>query len=369
LAARRFLWIIAILILLVVAAALAYRLLGDRLIRMAMVPSAEFKPAPPAPVGIYARPDMWLARPGIARDPSRWTPPGVTRGDAQSASVFFIHPTSYLERDRWNAPIDDAESQRRARLFVRSQASVFNDVGEVWAPRYRQAAFGAFLTTRRDAQMALDLAYRDVAAAFDAFLAQAPGDRPIILAGHSQGAFHLIRLLAERVAGRPAAQRIAAAYAVGWPISVTVDLPGLGLPACGSAGQPACILAWQSFGEPADTDLITEVFDASVGPEGRRRAGSDMLCVNPVSGTRDGTADAAANLGALIPNAELTQGRLVAPGVAARCGPRGFLLIGEDAPNLGPYVLPGNNYHVYDFALFWASIRADAAARLAAFEG
>ena len=46
---------------------------------------------------------------------------------------------------------------------------------------------------------------------------------------------------------------------------------------------------------------------------------------------------------------------------------RGFLLIGEDAPDLGPYVLPGNNYHVYDYALFWSNLRADAAARVAAF--
>jgi hypothetical protein len=40
--------------------------------------------------------------------------------------------------------------------------------------------------------------------------------------------------------------------------------------------------------------------------------------------------------------------------------------IGE-GPDLGPLVLPGNNYHVYDYSLFWANIRADAARRTAAF--
>ena len=40
--------------------------------------------------------------------------------------------------------------------------------------------------------------------------------------------------------------------------------------------------------------------------------------------------------------------------------------IGE-IPPLGPYVLPGNNYHVYDYALFWAAIRRDAERRLAAW--
>ncbi|MEA3057316.1 MAG: hypothetical protein QOF34_131, partial [Sphingomonadales bacterium] len=34
---------------------------------------------------------------------------------------------------------------------------------------------------------------------------------------------------------------------------------------------------------------------------------------------------------------------------------------------LGPYVLPGNNYHVYDYALFWGAIRRDAERRLAAW--
>jgi hypothetical protein len=27
--------------------------------------------------------------------------------------------------------------------------------------------------------------------------------------------------------------------------------------------------------------------------------------------------------------------------------------------DMGPYVLPGNNYHVYDYPLFWANVRAD----------
>jgi len=31
-------------------------------------------------------------------------------------------------------------------------------------------------------------------------------------------------------------------------------------------------------------------------------------------------------------------------------------------------VLPGNNYHVYDYALFWAAIRTDAERRLKAWQ-
>jgi hypothetical protein len=325
------------------------------------VPTERFRSAPGGALP-YAGAENWIARPDIHNNPSLWTPPGVARSGAVRAEVFFIHPTSYLEKAHWNAPVNDAESQWRARLFVRSQASVFNDVGEVWAPRYRQATFGAFLTTAADAAPALDYAYRDVAAAFDWFVAHAPRDRPIILAGHSQGSLHLTRLLAEKVAGTPLAKRVAAVYVAGWPVSVSADLPRLGLPACVRADQGGCILSWQSFAEPADPKTITEVYDASTGFTGGPRRGTAMLCVNPLTGT------AGANRGTLVPNKELTEGRLVSPGVPSRCDPRGFLLIGDKAPELGPYVLPGNNSHVYDYALFWANLRADAAARLGAWE-
>src|SRR3546814_18072276 len=33
------------------------------------------------------------------------------------------------------------------------------------------------------------------------------------------------------------------------------------------------------------------------------------------------------------------------------------------------YVLPCNNYHVFDITLFWANVRADVLRRLATFEG
>lgn len=368
--ARRFLWIIAGLILLVLAGALAYRIFERDLMEAALVPSVAFDESPPPPAGpSYADAAMWIARPDIAGNPSLWVPTGTEAATpASQVSVFFIHPTSYLERAQWNAPVDDAESQQRASLFVRSQASAFNGVGAIWAPKYRQATFGAFLTSEADAQKALDFAYKDVLAAFDAFVAEAPKDRPIILAAHSQGSLHLIRLLRERVANKPIAARIVAVYAAGWPISVTGDLAALGLPGCETRDQAGCILSWQSFAEPADPKMVTDVYDASTGFDGSPRAGSPMLCVNPLTGaTGNEAAPATANLGTLVPNADLTDGTLTVGAVPARCDIRGFLLIG-DGPDLGAYVLPGNNYHVYDYALFWANIRADAAARVAAYK-
>jgi hypothetical protein len=368
--AVRFLWVVAGLTVLVLVLAGLYRFFERDLMRWAFVPSVEFRDVPMPDGATYSQARLWIARPDIAPNPALWAPEGFRPAQAPRASVFFVHPTSFLESTAWNAPVDDRESQDRAALFVRSQASAFNSVGAIWAPRYRQATFGAFLTTRDNARRALDLAYRDVLAAYEAFLRQAPADRPIILAAHSQGSLHLLRLLQERVRGAPEARRVAAAYVIGWPISVTADLPALPFPACARPEQAACIISWQSFSEPADPSQVTDVFDASAGPGGIVRSGTAMLCTNPLTGARGGAAGAERNLGTLIPNEEFSGAEFRRGAVPARCGPRGFLLIGDNEalPDMGPYALPGNNYHVYDYALFWANIRADAERRLATFE-
>ncbi len=367
-----FLWIVAALIVLTFLGALGYRLFEKELMRWALVPSIAFQDVPMPEGSSYAQADLWIARPDIANNPALWVPAGTDATTAApQASVFFIHPTSFLESSAWNAPLDDADSQDRARLFVRSQASAFNHVGAIWAPKYRQATFGAFLTTQENATRALDFAYRDVLEAFEEFLRQAPADRPIVLAAHSQGSLHLMRLLQERLRGAPEAERIAVAYVIGWPVSRDADLPELALPECATAEEAGCIVSFQSFAEPADPSQVTEVYDATSGPTGISRAGSPMVCTNPLTGTRGGEASAAANLGTLVPDEEMSTAELRPEAVPARCDVRGFLLIGpvEVLPEMGNYALPGNNYHVYDYALFWANIRADVARRLAAFTG
>jgi hypothetical protein len=225
---------------------------------------------------------MWIARPDKPGNPALWTPAGYQPAAKPAAAVFFVHPTSFLDTKMWNAPLDNQDANNRAALFLRGQASAFNSVGEIWAPRYRQATFGAFLTSKASAGKALDFAYRDVLAAFDQFVIEA-GDRPIVLAGHSQGALHLSRLLVDRVAGKPIAKRIVAAYVVGWPVSVSADLPKMGLPACTRADEAGCILSWQSFSEPADPALIVDTFDATTGFTGQPRGGTPMVCIKPIS--------------------------------------------------------------------------------------
>lgn len=365
--ARRFLMLIFALTLLGVAGAFAIFQFGDRVLIKSAIPKGHFEASAAGGGPDYSQPSNWIARPDLTKDPSRWLPPGMSGSRTGNAAVFYIHPTTYLERDRWNAPLkpgDDTEF--RTRLFAQSQASAFTGAGDVWAPRYRQAAFGAFLLNSTDARKALDLAYADVSAAFDRFLAAA-GDRPIILASHSQGALHLERLLKEKIAGTAIARRIVAAYVVGWPVSATTDLPALGLPACRAPDQSGCILSWLSFGDPANPELVLHSYQDSAGFTGGSRKREDLLCVNPITGTQDGSAPHEANPGTLVPSANLLSAKLVPGAVGAHCE-KGLLILDGNVPPLGAFMLPGNNFHVYDYALFWGAIRGDAERRLASWK-
>jgi hypothetical protein len=121
-----------------------------------------------------------------------------------------------------------------------------------------------------------------------------------------------------------------------------------------------------SFGDPANPNLILDQWEKTRGFTGGERRQADMLCVNPITGTLDGAAAAEQNAGTLVPSADLSSATLQPGLVGARCD-KGLLMLDGAIPPLGPYVLPGNNYHVYDYALFWGAIRQDAMRRVAAW--
>ncbi len=138
-----------------------------------------------------------------------------------TVDVFFIHPTTFTQAPennyQWNADINDTVLNRKTQLStILNQASIFNGSCRVYAPYYRQAHYYAFLTpNRNDANLALDLAYSDVKAAFEYYLTNFNNDRPIVIASHSQGSVHAERLLKEFFDGKPLQKKLIMAYLVG----------------------------------------------------------------------------------------------------------------------------------------------------------
>jgi hypothetical protein len=356
----------------------AYRLFQTPIERWAMLPRGSFAAAPIDPPADYAvvSSAAWVARPGLAANPAAEAPQGFMAAPKPPVDVFVIGPTTYYSNRRWNAPLDDIEANQATDAIARVMGSAFSNVGAVYMPRLRQATFGiAYAEESVDAQSALALAYADVLAAFDAFQKTRGVDsgpqRPFILAAHEQGAAHALRLLKDRLAA-PAQQKLmVVAYIVGKPISVAADLAPLGLKPCETPQAINCVMAWQSFGaQGASTKDVQKRFAASVSFNTVPRKGSAILCTNPITGWING-ADASreSNLGAL---AFPARGKALEPLhpqlTGARCNEDGFLLL---VPNPGaPFEdrkMSGENYGAYDYALFWANIRANAEARVSAF--
>ncbi|MDW8415215.1 MAG: DUF3089 domain-containing protein [Thermaurantiacus sp.] len=358
--ARRFLWAVAILASLVVAGLLVWRLAAPRLLKLALIPSVAFGESPRPVAPEYGGLAAWAAHPALTSDPARRAPPGYRPAPRPPAALFFVHPTTFFARNRWNGPIDDAEARTLLDRWLAVQASPFNGVAEVWAPRYRQATLGALLTPGPDADRALALAEGDVARAFDRFLNAQPPGRPLFLAGHSQGARHLLHLLARR-AGHPTLRtRIVAVYALGWPVVRPQDLELLGLPPCTTREQAGCVLSWQGVAADADPAAVRARRVEPRALDGRPAGGRALLCVNPLTGDA-GAAGPEANPGTW------TEGALQPRLVGARCDGSGLLRVAPRPPGDWPLVLPGGDFHAYDVHLFWAAVRADAEARLSAW--
>ena len=128
------------------AGLIALRYAPQRLSELAFVPAVPFTAPPALAADAYAGPRLWLARPGRAGDPTRWLPPGIAPGAAVPAAVFYVHPTGDYDRTAWNADFGDAATAARSAGLARVQASAFNAAIQLWAPRYRQATYGALLT-------------------------------------------------------------------------------------------------------------------------------------------------------------------------------------------------------------------------------
>lgn len=337
-----------------------------------LAPRVPFKALPALPENAYAAPAMWIARPEMDTDPARYLPPGVGHDRKGGAYVFFLHPTTYIGRTSWNAPLDHANSRMRTDLAVQSMASVFNDEAGIYAPRYRQAALGTFLADRPEQRRALALAQSDAKIALATFLRTVPPNAPIVLAGHDQGALILMRLIRDMVRGTPLSARIIAVYLAGWPISARHDLPQLNMPACTRADQAGCVMAWMTFGKPNDPREVMAMaahYPALDGFVDNGATRDDVpLCTNPLTGGAGPDAPDSANLGSLAIGDEFSHAALVRPSVGAHCDrATGLLTIAGPPPHLGDDVMPGNNYSADDFPLFWRNLRDDVARREAAW--
>lgn len=367
--ATKFLWLVAVLISLAFAGWWLFNAYAPRLMRTAFVPRITFQDSPQAAQPDYTALPGWIAHPRRPQSPALAAPPDFYPAAEPRADVFYLGPDTYLSSRFWNDPLDDAASRTLQVETVRHEASAFNSVGVVWAPLIRQASLGAQYSRTEDARAAIDLAYTDVQAAFDAFLAARDPDRPFFLVGHGQGALLAKRLLAGRIAETTLSQSLVAAYLLGWPVDRNRDLFALNVRACQDPRDSRCIVSWSTFADPTDAEHFLAA--AAWLERAQPAAAPRLLCTNPLSGTaNEKPLSPEAHHGALpftpAPTGALKA--LIAGLVGATCSSEGLLIVSPKPKTpFSEQALPGNDFTRYDITLFWADARLDAEARLKAF--
>ncbi|ABS64681.1 conserved hypothetical protein [Parvibaculum lavamentivorans DS-1] len=333
-------------------------------------PWSDFDAAKSPPSPDYSLEEAWAALP--ERDDKADVVPASSEAVDNQASaevdVFFLHPTTYYGKAGWNARFDEPgfPVDRLENGVLRFQASAFNGCCRVFAPRYRQATVYAFLGKGENEHAALDLAYQDVARAFENFIAERNDDRPFVLAGHSQGALHGSRLLQEKIAGTPLAERMIAAYLIGSALPADLGLSGV-VP-CASPTDTGCTINWNSVNDAAPRAGWTKEGTTWIGGEYRMIQDAPLACINPLNWIAGGVAEAPENLGSL-PFVG-SEDKFPAPRPAltgARCE-EGMLIVSppEDAEGF-TYGVRSGDYHIYDYNLFYMNIRANLEERVAAY--
>ena len=230
----------------------------------------------------YADPTSWLAIPDLTAD--------VFDADAP-ADAFIVVPGVYRGGKHWVLPVDvDRRRQRLQRIVRPNYVAPYGYAGRLFAPYYRHAAMYSYMTNREDAQRARDFAYKDIRRAFEVFLANSPPERPIILAGHGQGADHVTRLLFDYFNG-PLKDRLAAAYIIDHPVPMTLFEGSLShLRPCLSDNDYGCIVAYGAFmpGDKANAKRFAADALYHNGRNFMKTARQPLLCTNPLSWTIDG---------------------------------------------------------------------------------
>jgi hypothetical protein len=327
-----------------------------------------------APSIAKAEDTVWICKPGQADDLCAGTidgttlpPPGETSqplGYARPADApidcFYLYPT---QSDQPGPNADLAKDPPIRRVVVQ-QARMFSSVCDVYAPMYRQVTSNGNQISHNPS---VETAYQSAKAGFEDFLRNHNRDRGFLMIGHSQGATHVARLIAELVDTDPGLRnRFIGAIAPGANVSVPIGQAVGGLldnvPACTEVGQYGCVIAFSTFNDvPGPTAAFSRIdFGYWIYPEPRPSASQyEVMCTNPaLLDGGDGTLEPLVNFDYLI---EPPVSETAAPWAGlpdfykVECKRQDGAhwlnlskvgLPGDTRPDLGAAVASGSNYHV-----------------------
>ncbi len=299
----------------------------------------------------YTKLSNWAAHPH-KKDKADMVPEGLTKvsEDDLSVDVFFVHPTTYTKKainDSWNAPTTDLKlNEKTDNTTIQYQASIFNQAGRMYAPRYRQAHISAYFTEDDDkAKKVFDIAYSDVKKAFDYYIKNYNQGRPFIIASHSQGTTHCGRLIKEVVDGSQLENQLVAAYLIGMPVPKDIFKS---IQPCISSDDTGCFVSWRTYKNGHNPEDVVR--------------GEQITVHNPLTWTMDSShADKSQNKGAIIRNFD----KLINNATDAKVE-NGILWAAKPKFALS-FLFTAKNYHIADLNFYYVNVRENAVERANAF--
>ena len=276
-------------------------------------------------------------------------------GEGKDADLFLICPTVDMGKNgNYNMSLEDTDTKESFVGALNMERGIYESSATMYAPYYRQMTFPVYSMTEEEMKPYLDMAYRDVAAAFEYYMKNCNNGRPIILAGFSQGSQLLLMLLEEYFDDPKYSDKLVAAYCIGWRVTEE-DLeryPHLKM--AQGEDDTGVIISFNSEAEGIEESIMV--------PKGVKTLG-----INPLNWRTDSTlADKSLNRGACFTKysgeikkeiPELTGAYLDES--------RGTLRMTDiDPAEYSNSLFPDGVYHLYDYQFFFRNLQENVAVRL-----
>ena len=300
-------------------------------------------PTPSAPD--YSLAEYWMFLPG-----------NMDEGKLLQVDLFWLNPTTFVSDSLWNMPLSDSNAKTGAVADFNAMAGIFNESCNIYAPYYRQACLSILEAHESDYNSAIALANTDAANALEYYFKHYNNGRKFVLAGHSQGALHVLELLKNNATLNQHLDKMVAAYVVGWSVTESDTATFKQLKISKSVTDTGCIITYNTI----EDGFQNEASKLTLFP--------NSITTNPLSWTTSNEyATADLHLGAVFnfngtfdtiyhyTSAQINGGLCVDRPVNVN-----EFIVFE------PWFHPGI-YHVYDYEFFHINLKENIKRRIAQF--
>lgn len=287
----------------------------------------------------------------------------ISEDKNNEVDVFYLYPTVWYGEGTnkdFVCPIDFKPMRENATNALISQSTIFEEVGNIYAPFYRQADALYILDTNNNIKNKEkyfnDIPKKDAIAAFDYFIKNFNNNKPFILMGHSQGAMMIKEILKDYFkTNENLNNRLVAAYIIGYSVT-TNDLEK----------NPHLKFARSEY----DTGVIISYnTESSIFNGYNPTLLEGAIAINPITWTlEEDEATKEKSLGSCFFAG--TNYNIVKNFASAKVDKkRGVIKC--DSINADDFYIDGmfekGNYHVYDIALYYNDLKENARKRVGAF--